>query len=379
MAVPAALVPSGVILHKLNAKTRSLDNLGEITGGVGRAAWALSGKTLLITRTLNDVTNIWEYDVANRALKQVTFGAGPDLSPMCDPLRNGIYFINGKKSGSLTVYHPRTKQSLDLVTENATQPVLSVDGRKVAYLTLVGNGRQELWISDIDGNNHFRLGASLGFTTLAWSLDNSQFTFGDAATNVTKLYSIKTDGSNLRQIPWSGAFVGEAIWSPDGKTLYFSGTEKDPEKVTTWKTPSDLSRVETVAEGCGGVQDVSLNGRYLLSTTFTVEAEKTGVYQLSVDDGKCSVLIPGLATFVVHFSQDGKSLLYPVASRGEMAIYRQPWKDGKLAGSAQVALKLPFTFRQDYAGNAFDFSKDLSTVIYARPHGQADLYLLSQK
>jgi hypothetical protein len=37
------------------------------------------------------------------------------------------------------------------------------------------------------------------------------------------------------------------------------------------------------------------------------------------------------------------------------------------------AVKLPFSFRVDYAGNAYDFSKDLSTVAYARPSGQADL------
>jgi hypothetical protein len=44
-----------------------------------------------------------------------------------------------------------------------------------------------------------------------------------------------------------------------------------------------------------------------------------------------------------------------------------------------VALKLPFAFRQGYSGNAYEFSKDLSTVVYARPAGHADLYLLSQK
>jgi hypothetical protein len=36
-------------------------------------------------------------------------------------------------------------------------------------------------------------------------------------------------------------------------------------------------------------------------------------------------------------------------------------------------------FRQGYAGNAYDFSKDLSAVVFARPNGQSDLYLLSKK
>jgi len=104
-----------------------------------------------------------------------------------------------------------------------------------------------------------------------------------------------------------------------------------------------------------------------------------GVSQMSLSDGKCTPLMSELATLIIHSSSDGKSILYLTASKGETSIYRQPWRDGKLAGAAQVAIKLPFAFRQGYGGNAYDFSKDLSTIVYARPGGQADLYLLSQR
>jgi len=62
-----------------------------------------------------------------------------------------------------------------------------------------------------------------------------------------------------------------------------------------------------------------------------------------------------------------------------VTIYRQAWNEGKLIGAPQVALKVPFTFRMDYGGNAYDFSRDLSNIVYARPGGQDNLYLLSQK
>ena len=60
------------------------------------------------------------------------------------------------------------------------------------------------------------------------------------------------------------------------------------------------------------------------------------------------------------------------------AFYKQALKDGAAAGAPHVMLKLPFTFRSMYNGNAYDFTPDLSTVVYARPGGQADLYLLRQ-
>jgi len=99
---------------------------------------------------------------------------------------------------------------------------------------------------------------------------------------------------------------------------------------------------------------------------------------LSISDRKCIPLLPGIVTFSATFARGGKSFLYAVTSRGEVTIYRQPWSEGNIIGKPEVALKVPFAFPLEYAGgNAYDFSRDLSTIVYARPGGHADLYLLS--
>ena len=91
-------------------------------------------------------------------------------------------------------------------------------------------------------------------------------------------------------------------------------------------------------------------------------------------------LLPGITTYTTFFAPDGKSFLYAVGARGEVTFYRQPWKNGTLIGMPQIVLKVPFAFSLYYlGGNAYDFSRDLSTIVYARPGGHADLYLLSQK
>jgi hypothetical protein len=107
--------------------------------------------------------------------------------------------------------------------------------------------------------------------------------------------------------------------------------------------------------------------------------EALGVSEFSLAEQKCIPLLPELTTLVVHFSTDGKFILYLATAHGETTAYRQPWQSGKLTGPAQAVFKLPFAFRLGYSGAAYDFSKDLSAVVYARPGGQADLYLLSQK
>jgi len=140
----------------------------------------------------------------------------------------------------------------------------------------------------------------------------------------------------------------------------------------------DGSNPEKLVDNCCMLTDADASGQYLLGIVWF--GQKTGIYEVSTSDRKCVPLFPGVVTFNATFAHDGKSFLYAVASRGEVTIYRQPWKDGKLSGASQAALKVPFAFPLNYAGgNAYDFSRDLSTIVYARPGGHADLYLLSQK
>ena len=146
---------------------------------------------------------------------------------------------------------------------------------------------------------------------------------------------------------------------------------------TVWKWNVDGANIEKFADNCGMVSDADPSGRYLLCVV--ISGEKPGIFEVSISDRKCIPLLPGVVTFSAIFARDGKSFLYAVASRGEVRIYRQLWKDGTLIGAPQVALKVPFAFPLYYGGNAYDFSRDLSTIVYARPGGHADLYLLSQK
>jgi len=364
-------------IKKLNVSSHAAEDVDEIAGDVDGFAWGRPGLTVYFSRTVNGLTNLWEYTLADRTLKQLSFGPGPNISPMADPVGNGIYFINGKPSGALRVYHVQSNQSTDLVLENATQPAISTDARKVAYVALRENNQSELWVSNVDGSKRVKLATSEDLSTGDWSADGSQFAFEDDSHGVGKVYAIEVDGSNLRQIQLSGPPMTNAVWGADGKSLYFSGFEKDPAKVTTWQANSDGTNVETLVEGCGLVTDRSPDGQYLLFTDFL--GEKQGIYQFSFADRKCSLAMSGVSTLEARFSKDGYSILYAAVSSGETIIYRQPWKNGKLTGPVQAALKLPFVFPQSYGGNAYDFSRDLSTIVYARPGGHADLYLLSQK
>jgi Tol biopolymer transport system component len=377
LAAGARVGSSNFSFYRINSMSHQAVDLGEVSGNPFDVAWDEPGKTVLFSRNVNGLTNIWNYSLKDRSLTQITFGTGPDFSPMPDPGGKGIYFVNGKSSGFLTAYHVHSKESTDIVSESATQPTISPDGKRLMYITLPAPKRNELCVSDIDGGNKVKLATGEFLVTGTWAPDNFHLSFFESGAGaVDKAYIVGADGSGLRQFPgFRGIIVGSA-WSPDQKSIYVSTKETASPTTTVWKENVDGSNPDKLVDNCGSVWDADPGGQYLLGVV--AAGENTGIYEVFISGRKCTLLL-GAVTVGVTFARDGKSFLYAEASRGEVTIYRQPWKDGKSIGAPQIAMKVPFAFPMEYGGNAYDFSKDLSTIVYARPGGHADLYLLSQK
>jgi Tol biopolymer transport system component len=382
IAVPGSWGPN-FRFYRINLASHQAVDLGEVSGNSHELVWAEPGRSVLFSRAVNDLTNIWNYNLQDRSLTQVTFGTGPDYSPMPDPGGRGIYYVNGKSSGSLTAYHVQSKESDEILSDDATGPGISPDGKHVVYLTLVAGKRHDLWVADIDGSNKVKLATAESMGHARFAPDSFHLAFVEhaaAAGGVDKAYEIAADGTGLRQLAQTANILWSLVWSPDQKNIYATGLDSTGSIPAVWRLNMDGSNPEKFVENCGlGVgTDADPTGRYLLFVVLF--GDKTGIYEISIADRKCISLIPGVVTFSARFARDGNSFLYAVASRGEVTIYRQSWKEGKNIGAPQAALKVPFVFPLNHAGgSSYAFSTDLSTIVYARPGGQADLYLLSQK
>jgi DNA-binding winged helix-turn-helix (wHTH) protein/Tol biopolymer transport system component len=385
LAVAEGADPPIERIFRISLTSHEAVDLGEMPGGSAGVAWAEPGNSILLSRTVNGLTNIWKYSLQDRHLTQVSFGTGPDFSPMPDPGGKGIYYVSGRfSSGSLTAYNVHSKQSTDIVSEGAVQPIISRDGKRVMYTTFPTSEKFELWTSNIDGGNKVKITTQEPheeiLLTLNWAPDNFHLSFSQGS----KLYIVGADGSDLRQLPpMAGMPISNAVWSPDQKSVYVSAVENAEftnsvykYANTIWKW-TDGSNPEKLVEKCGFLYDAHPDGKYLLA--IKMFGETAGIYEVSISERKCIPLLLGVRTGAI-FAHDGRSFLYGVSSRGEALINRQLWKDGKVIGIPQVALKLPSTFPLNNFGS-YDFSRDLSTIVYYHPGpgGYADLYLLSQK
>ena len=368
----------GFRAHEFDIAKKTETDLDEIPGIAAGVVWAEQGSSILFSRTLNGLTNIWKYTLADKRLEQVTMGTGPDTWPMPDPGGKGLYFVNGKSSGFLTTYNTRTKQVTDIASENATQPAVSPDGKKVIYITVPSRDHNEVWVADIDGGNKTKIASGESLATGMWSADSTRFGFISEKAGVPdKAYLVGVDGSGQRTLTWSGGTVQNVLMSPDQKTVYLNSIEKSANRTRISRESAEGSTSEMVSDTCGFAFSVAPGGKYLF--TLLGGVGKVGLYQLALADGTCTALVPGVVTFGVVNGRDGKSFTYAVPSQQDVTIYRQGWEDGKVVGKPQVVLKLPFAFPLVSGGNAYDYSSDLSTVVYARAGGHADIYLLSQK
>jgi hypothetical protein len=246
------------------------------------------------------------------------------------------------------------------------------------YITVPARDRNELWVADIDGGNKTKIATGESLATGFWSPDSSRLSFiAEKPGSPDKPYIAGADGSGLQPLVWSGGTVQALQFSPDQKTVYLNSLEKSVNGATISKESAEGSPPEKLSDTCGFAFAVAPGGKYLL--TLLGGGAKVGIYQLSLADLKCTALVAGVVTFGVVYSKDDKSFTYAVPSQHDVPIYRQGWQDGKPIGKPQVVLTLPFAFPLVSGGNAYDYTRDLSTVVYARAGGHADLYLQSQK
>jgi Tol biopolymer transport system component len=366
---------------RLDLSTHKMENVGELPDTSTKNSWAVPGKSLYVSHGVNGIRNIWEYTLEDHSLRQVSFGPGPDTWPMPDPGGRGLYFINGRFEGALTLYRPATKQFTDIVSEDASQPTLSREGKRLAYsiaVTTSDGTRSEIWASDLNGDHRLKLATSTaeGLETLAWSNDASKFLYGEITGEKMKLFVVDADGTNVRQLPGPSHLIGFATWEPGDKSIVLGGIITRKQEAN-WRIFLDGRPEVPLYQDCGMTTDVSSDGKFMIGTVLW--REHPAIYQYSVADKKCTVLRPEIATYLANFALDGKSFIYSLATHGETTIYRQMWRNGANVGAPIPALKLPVALREDYEGNAFMVSLDLSSVVYARPGGYADLYLMSQK
>jgi Tol biopolymer transport system component len=170
-----------------------------------------------------------------------------------------------------------------VTTFGAFHPDVSPNGEWVAFDSYFGRPASvDIGIIRTDGTELRRLTDTPSRDRFPrWSPDGNRIAFWSNRNGVHELWSIKADGSGLKQCTYtSGQAYSAPVWGPDGQLAFYTKAHKiyiiDADKSWNEQTPRVLPPFEDVEE-CSGLYSWSPDGRYLASeycfAIFSLESE----------------------------------------------------------------------------------------------------------
>ena len=237
---------------------------------------APDGKQSVLIRILSGREQLFTRNLESGAEKQITFDDADHEDPVWSPDGRRIAFVlikGGKKivhlinpdgtgleamtPSSQSVIHPSFTPdgkailyctdddlrppeknesqiySIDLASRQVktlisggvnTFPVMSPDGRKIAYRKIVGDMNSEVFVADADGRNSRNLTNHWTFEGWpAWSPDGRQLAFaGNRGNAGYQIFLMNADGADVRLLANTEGRGTAPKWSPDGRTIYFT-------------------------------------------------------------------------------------------------------------------------------------------------------------
>jgi len=242
------------------------------------------------------------------------------------------------------------------------------DGQ-IGYIRRIGE-RLTLWTMKSDGSdqrqisNHFQFIENLNATP-----DGRFFIFSARRDRFSHLYRLDTDGANVRQLTDGESFEIDSTISPDSRWVYYDTNFNagGVGKTELRKIAIDGGEPIVLREFSTGnlIPQISPDGRFLVGLTgaeFRIFAASDGAPVESSETDKQAHLLDG-----AKWTPDGKSLTYMVNRQGTQNIWQQP-----LDGSAVRPLT---DFSKGYV-YSYAFSNDGTRLYLARGYLAFDAVLI---
>jgi dipeptidyl aminopeptidase/acylaminoacyl peptidase len=213
-------------------------------------------------------------------------------------------------------------------------PSVSADGSELVYLSDSG-GRANLWIANVATGESRQLTfdqeAGQGVSVPVWSPAGDRIAFLRSRRGEPQLWTIKIDGSGLRQLPMGGYY---ATWSPDGQWIYFSPPNERPWRIA--RQPSTGGEIENVRQDDAVAPALAADGTMYYASMinpgeFTICAVHPGQDDVRVLTRLSESRIPTSPALIHMFlSPDGGSLALPLLDGPATNLWVVSTRDGAM-------------------------------------------------
>jgi Tol biopolymer transport system component len=173
------------------------------------------------------------------------------------------------------------------------EPAWSADGRRIAFVRdldpIRGQTDDDLLTMNADGSEQRNLTSSPGVRDSSpnWSPDGTRIAFLSDRDGDLEVYTMRPDGSSVRQLTFNDGFEFQPNWSPDGRKITFTSDRTDSAEVYVMDA-NGTNQTNLTANHAGGDffsawspdgrKIVHLNGHYDI---FTMNADGSDQLRLT--------------------------------------------------------------------------------------------------
>jgi Tol biopolymer transport system component/predicted Ser/Thr protein kinase len=263
-------------------------------------AWTPDGTHLIYSAYGGGTSRLWKISVAGGEAERLSVGTWDASEPVLS--RDGRRLAYVQTSFLTNIWRfevPRAPGGawpptrLIASTQYDGSPQYSPDGKRIVFSS-GRSGSVEVWVSESDGSNAIQLthfgGPEAG--TPRWSPDGRQIAFDCYASGNGDIYVISPEGGEPRRLTTASSNEYVPSWSRDGRWIYFASDRTGGWQV--WKMPAEGGKAVQVTKGGGFAAFESYDGETLY---YTKGQFGSGLWKVPVAGGEETPVLDQLAAW----------------------------------------------------------------------------------
>jgi len=279
---------------------------------MGKPAWAPDGAHLIFSSNRGGTWGLWKISVSGGEAEQLLVGRENAYEPTLSRDGRRLAYVHGHFNTNIWRFEVpggpgRAKPPTKLIasTEDEMGPQFSPDGKRIVFTSSRSGNCCEVWVSDSDGSKLVQLTNFAGpmAGTPRWSPDGRQVVFDCNAKGNEGIYVVGVEGGPPRRLTSEKWQETVPSWSRDGRWIYFASDRTGNWQV--WKRPAEGGRAVQVTIGGGFAAFESYDGKALY---YAKGLTVPGLWKVSVEGGGETLVFDQLGASLWGYwglSQDG--------------------------------------------------------------------------
>ncbi|HXJ17127.1 MAG TPA: protein kinase, partial [Candidatus Polarisedimenticolia bacterium] len=234
--------------------------------------WTPDGTHLIYSAYGGGTSRLWKIPVAGGEAERLSVGTWDASEPVLSQDGHRLAYVQTTFDTNIWRFavpgspgRARPPTRLIASTQYDGSPQYSPDGKRIVFSS-GRSGSVEVWVSESDGSNAIQLthfgGPEAG--TPRWSPGGRQIAFDCYASGNGDIYVISPEGGEPRRLTTESSNEYVPSWSRDGRWIYFASDQTGAWQV--WKMPAKGGKAIQVTKGGGFAAFESYDGKTLYYT-----------------------------------------------------------------------------------------------------------------